>query len=128
MSALLVSRFISGLVGLGAIVVVLALPMLPLQDPWQLSGALFALFITFASLAIWFCVRGDSAAHRRAFLWSTGSAVGLGVLGFIALYIASPLVWPEIPFAIPVFSLLAGALGFVVGAFVGPIKLLISPR
>jgi len=127
MTALLLSRVVSGLAGVG-ILTGLALPMLPLQDPWQLSGALFALFVALALLTLWFCVRGHSERHRRAFLWSVISAFALGLSGFITLYIASPLLWPEEPFAIPVFSLLAGALGFVIGSLVGPAKLVSGSR
>jgi len=127
MSALLLFRGISGIAGL-AVVVALALPMLPLQEPWLLSGSLFALFITVAALAFWFCMRGGSERHRRAFFWSAIAAISLALFGFVFLYVASPLIWPDAPFAVPLFSLLAGSFGFVIGALVGPARLLVLAR
>jgi hypothetical protein len=127
MSMLILIRGISGIAGL-AVLVGLAFRMLPLQEPRLISGALFALFVTVAALAFWFCVRGGSERHRRAFFWSAAAAISLAVFGFILLYFASPFIWPEAPFAVPLFSLLAGSVGFVSGALVGPARLFVLAR
>lgn len=121
--SLLALRILSGIAGL-AIVVAFVLPMLPFQDEWQLSWPPLAMWVTLAALAFWFAARGSSVHHRRAFVHSAAAAVSLAFLGYVALSTASPIVWPEWPFAAPLFGSMAGALGFVIGAFVGPITLL----
>ena len=115
-------RVLAGIAGL-VIVVGYVLPMLPFQDEWQLSWPPLAMAITLAALAFWFAARGGSPHHRRALVYSAAAAVSLAFLGHLALSTASPMAWPEWPFAARLFGSMAGALGFVVGAFVGPVTL-----
>lgn len=127
-SVVLALRCLSGVAGL-AVIVGLALPMLPLQEPWVLSGILFAFFCTIATLAFWFCVRGNSERHRSAFAWSAIGAVGFGLFAAVAMHIASPFLWPGEHLVAPVFGfLVAGPVGFFIGALLGPGKLWLRGR
>jgi hypothetical protein len=116
-------RVLSGIAGVG-IVVGFVLPMLPFQDEWELLWPPLAVWVTLTALAFWFAAIGSSQRHRRAMLYSAAAAIGLALIGYLALSTASPVVWPEHPFAAPLFGSMAGAVGFVIGALVGPVTLL----
>jgi hypothetical protein len=116
-------RVVSGIAAF-AILAGLVLPMLPFEDEWHLSWPPLVIWVTLAALAFWFAARGSVQRHRRAFLYSAAAAVSLAVVGDLAISAVAPIAWPEWAYAARLFGSMAGALGCVIGASVGPITLL----